>query len=112
MSNGCWSCSRRWTQWFANPAIAPCDPAPTSCWGRGRISFPRRWGPLDLLGALHDGRGYDELLPFTEVLRDGTLEIRVLDLNALIEVKAEAGRAKDKLLLPILLALRNRKAGR
>jgi len=33
--------------------------------------------------------------------------IRVLDLETLIGVKAAAGRARDKLVLPILLALRD-----
>jgi len=38
-------------------------------------------------------------------VRDEALEFRVLDLATLIEVKREAGRAKDRLVLPILLAL-------
>ena len=62
---------------------------------------------------LHDGRGYEELFPHTLILTDGTSEIRVLDLETLIDVKAAAGRARDKLVLPILLALRDRsKPGR
>lgn len=57
---------------------------------------------------LHDDRGYDELFPHTTVLRDGASEIRVLDLETLIAVKTTAGRARDKLVVPILLALRDR----
>jgi hypothetical protein len=38
---------------------------------------------------------------------DGPSVIRVLDLETLIAVKAAAGRARDKLVLPILLALRD-----
>ena len=33
--------------------------------------------------------------------------LRVLDLDTLIEVKAAANRPKDRLVLPILLALRD-----
>ena len=72
---------------------------------RGQLQLLTDLGPLDLLGRLHDGRGYEELLDCTESVRDETIEFRVLDLATLIEVKSEAGRAKDRLLLPILVAL-------
>ena len=39
---------------------------------------------------------------------DGPSAIRLLDLETLIGVKAAAERARDKLVLPILLALRDR----
>jgi hypothetical protein len=54
-----------------------------------------------------DGRGYEQLLPHTTVLTDGSSAIRVLDLETLIGVKAATGRARDKLVLPILRALRD-----
>jgi len=79
--------------------------------GRGQLNLSTRLGPLDPLCVLHDGRGYEELLPHTKVLSDRSTEIRVLDLETLIEVKAAAGRARDKLVLPILLALRDRPDG-
>jgi len=50
------------------------------------------------------GRGFDELLPHSEVMADGTLRIRVIDLPTLIEIKTADGRPKDKLVLPLLLA--------
>jgi hypothetical protein len=77
--------------------------------GRGQLLLSTTLGPLDLLCALHDQRGYDELLPRTEILTDGSRQIRVLNLDTLIEVKSGAGRAKDRLVLPVLLALRDRK---
>jgi hypothetical protein len=83
-------------------------PSPELLAGRGQLNLSTRLGPLDPLCVLHDGRGYDELLPHTTVLADGRSEIRVLDLETLIAVKAAAGRARDKLVLPILLALRDR----
>lgn len=38
-------------------------------------------------------------------MTDGTTRISVVDLETLIEIKTEAGRAKDRLVVPILLAL-------
>jgi len=73
--------------------------------GGGQVQLITTLGPLDLLGKLHDGRGYDELLPHTELLTDEHRRVRVLDLPTLIEVKTGAGRAKDRLVLPLLLAL-------
>lgn len=71
----------------------------------GQLQLLTDLGPMDLLGILHDGRDYDQLLGHSQTVGDETLTIRVLDLPTLIEVKAGAGRAKDRLLLPILLAL-------
>lgn len=75
--------------------------------GSGQLNLSTSLGPLDPLCVLHDGRGYEELLPHTTVLTDGPTAIRVLDLDTLIAVKAATGRARDKLVLPILLALRD-----
>ena len=62
--------------------------------GHGQLNLSTRLGPLDPLCVLHDGRGYEELLPHTTVLTDGPLAIRVLDLDTLIAVKAAAGRTR------------------
>jgi len=75
----------------------------------GQLLLTTALGPLDVLGVLHDGRGFDQLVARTTILRDERGALVVLDLEALIEVKLAAGRAKDKLLLPILLALKNRR---
>lgn len=62
-----------------------------------------RAGPLDLLGTIGKGRGYDELLEHTLSLEiaPGTA-VRVLDLPTLIQSKEEAGREKDRAVLAIL----------
>lgn len=75
--------------------------------GRGQLNLSTNLGPLDPLGTLHDGRGYDELLHTSVVMEDGTLRLRVVDLDTLIAIKAGTGRSKDKLLVPILIALRD-----
>jgi predicted nucleotidyltransferase len=65
--------------------------------GKGALLMSTNFGPLDMLGTVGDGRGYDELLPHTELFDIGGLAVRVLDLPTLIEIKAAAGRDKDKL---------------
>ena len=62
-----------------------------------------RWGPLDLLGVIGAGRGYDELLPDAVQLKlSRGLVVRVLDLPAVIKTKEETGGEKHKAVLAIL----------
>jgi len=68
-------------------------------------------GPLDVLCRLHDDRGYDELVSRSREIVDDELRLRVLDLDALIEIKAATGRVKDQLVVPLLMALRDRSPG-
>lgn len=54
-------------------------------------------GPLDLLGSIVGGRGFPDLLPRSSWLDLGSgLRVRLLDLEALIEIKEELGREKDR----------------
>ncbi len=76
---------------------------------KGALLMATRLGPLDLLGALNDGRGYEELLPHTELFEIAGWPVRVLDLPTLIEVKAAAGRDKDKLAVMHLTAILRRR---
>ena len=62
-------------------------------------------GPLDILGELHDGRDLPALKDSIVVLEDGDRRIGVIDLPTLIAIKSTTGRAKDRLMLPQLLAL-------
>lgn len=69
----------------------------------GRQLLMTRGGPLDLLGTIIGGRGYQELLPHTVVLDAGDgLRVRVVDLETLIRLKEETGRDKDRAMLPTL----------
>jgi len=61
-----------------------------------------KFGPLDLLGAIGIGHSYDDLMKHTVVLEVGGLQVQVLDLETLIEVKKETISDKDKALIPIL----------
>lgn len=75
--------------------------------GNGQLNLSTTLGPIDPLCRLHDGRDFDELAAHTTLFNDGAMTLRVLDLDTLIEVKAATGRAKDRLLVPVLLALRD-----
>ena len=62
-----------------------------------------RLGPLDLLGAIGNGRTYPDLLTHTTELKVGpSLSVRVLDLETQIAIKEEVGGEKDRAALPIL----------
>jgi hypothetical protein len=81
------------------------EPTREALAGTGQLNLITDLGPLDPLCVLHDGRGFDELVHNTVLMRDGEITIRVLDLPTLIEVKAKAGRAKDRAVLAQLGAL-------
>ena len=60
-------------------------------------------GPLDLLGTIGKGHGYDDLASETIELDVGEgLKVCVLDLPALIRIKAETAQEKDKAQLTVL----------
>lgn len=71
--------------------------------GPGHHLLMTRAGPLDLLGALTQGRSYGDLLAQTiEVPIGPGLTVKVLDLSMLVRLKEELGREKDTAVLPIL----------
>jgi len=61
-----------------------------------------KFGPLDLLGTIGSGHGYEALFEHTVELEAGGLLLRILTLERLIEIKEETGSDKDKAVLPIL----------
>jgi hypothetical protein len=77
----------------------------------GQAQLLTRLGPLDLPCRLHDGRDYQALRPRSTELIDGGLRVRVVDLETRIEIKSSTGRARDRLMLPVLLALRRERSG-
>ena len=72
--------------------------------GRGQINLSTSLGPIDPLCELEEGQGYEELLPHSELVIGEGPTLRVIDLPTLIAVKAKVGRAKDRVMLPILVA--------
>jgi hypothetical protein len=83
-------------------------PARSHLEGGGQLLLSTLLGPLDLLMRLHDGRGYDEIVHYSQVFTDDHIDIEVVRLPELIEIKRQAGRDKDKAVLPILVALLKR----
>jgi hypothetical protein len=79
--------------------------------GTGQVLLTTRLGPLDVLCRLHDGRGYTELLPGAVVMRNETHQIRLVSLADLIAIKSSTGRARDQMVVPVLLALLRRQDG-
>lgn len=70
--------------------------------GEGHHLLLTRCGPLDVLGRIGVGRGYQDLIGDSVMRPIGDLSVCVLGLEALIRSKVEAGRDKDRAVLPIL----------
>lgn len=51
------------------------------------------------------------MLPTAETVDFDGRPLRIIDLQTLIEIKSGTGRAKDRLVLPVLLALARQRAG-
>lgn len=78
-------------------------PRPSHLASRGHSNLVTRFGPLDLLGEIGDGLGYQELLPHSIEMDVGEgIRVRVLDLETLIAIKEKLGGEKDLAVLPIL----------
>ena len=60
-------------------------------------------GPLDVLGSVAGDRTYFDLVARSEAFAlEAKLSVRVLALDALIELKEATDREKDRLVLPVL----------
>jgi hypothetical protein len=70
--------------------------------GEGHHLLLTRCGPLDVLGRIGAGRGYQDLIGDSVVRPLDGLTVRVLGLEALIRSKIEAGRDKDRAVLATL----------
>lgn len=55
-----------------------------------------KFGPLDLLRSVGDGLGYDDLVERSDEQTIEDFQVRVLDVETLIETKEFAGRPKDR----------------
>lgn len=64
--------------------------------------FVTRLGRFDALTAIAPEQTWSELLPRSHSIEIGSLAVRVLDLEAVIESKEAVGRDKDRAALPLL----------
>jgi hypothetical protein len=61
------------------------------------------FGPLDMLGSIENGQGYQDLIVHSEEISfDPRTTFRILDLPTLIAIKQSLGRDQDLRILPIL----------
>jgi len=71
--------------------------------GQGHVNLVTRLGSLDVLCTIGHGLSYEQLLPYSESMNlENGLEIRVLGLEKLIELKEQLGGEKDRAMLPLL----------
>jgi hypothetical protein len=78
-------------------------PAASHLLSAGHQLLMTRYGPVDLLGAIGQSQGYEELLEHAIEMEAGAgLPVRVLKLDKLIEVKSATAGEKDLAALPIL----------
>jgi hypothetical protein len=88
---------------YRDPAGRVIKPDKVHLSSPGHHLFMTKAGPLDLLGKLSPGKGYDELIQNAVTLRiSESLEVHLLDLETLIKTKEEAGREKDLAVMAIL----------
>src|ERR1700722_19653212 len=78
-------------------------PAKSALLSTGHQNLLTKNGPLDLLGAIGNDLGYEELLPrSSEMLIAEGVRVRILNLETLIEVKEQLNGEKDRAMLPLL----------
>lgn len=70
--------------------------------GTGHSLFTTRFGPLDILGAIEEGKTYEDLLQHTVEIKFRGHTIRVLDLRMLVELKRASQEPRDKQRLSVL----------
>ena len=78
-------------------------PKPSHLSSPGHHNLITNCGPLDVLGTVGRGLGYEELLPHAIEMEIGNGQrVRVLDLATIIALKEELAGEKDLAVLPIL----------
>jgi hypothetical protein len=80
-------------------------PSKAELCGNGHLNLQTSLGPLDLLCEIDAGLHYEDLIPHTVKMGDECVSFYVLGLAKLIEIKKATGRAKDRLSLPLLIAV-------
>ena len=70
--------------------------------GMGHALFTTRFGPLDVLAVIEEGKAYGDLLEHTVEIEFRNHTIRVLDLKMLIRLKRTSSDIRDMQRLPVL----------
>lgn len=77
-------------------------PTPSALSGGGHSLLMTDLGPLDVLGAIEEGRAFDDLVPHAIEITVGDQRIRVLGLSMLAELKRRSTHPKDRYTLAVL----------
>ena len=70
--------------------------------GKGHLLLATRYGPLDVLAFIEEGKTYGDLLGHTVEINFRGHFLRVLDLKMLIQLKRTSKDPKDRQRLPVL----------
>lgn len=92
------------------PGSPPIAPRQELLLGEGHHILTTVHGRLDVLGRIESGRGYEELLPRTLESRIGNAPVRLLSLEAILEIKRSSARPKDRAIVPLLEATLRRRS--
>ncbi|HEY7673537.1 MAG TPA: hypothetical protein VIC71_15115 [Gammaproteobacteria bacterium] len=87
----------------------PIRPTKEDVMAGGHLLLMTNAGPLDVLGFIGQNRRYDDVAEKTSSVRIGSLPIRVLNLETLIEEKKALGRDKDLAVVRLLEAVLRRR---
>jgi hypothetical protein len=88
---------------YRTPGAETQSPSRSHLLSAGHQLLMTRSGPLDLLGTIGAEQGYQELVSKTSVVHvSREIEVRVLNLSTLIELKERLARDKDRAMLAIL----------
>jgi hypothetical protein len=77
-------------------------PNATHLGGPGHLLMETRFGDFDCLGAIDNGRVYEELLEPSVTVEFEGRRLRLLTLREILEIKTRAGRPKDLAAIPYL----------
>jgi len=78
------------------------EPKEVDIAGMGHARFTTRFGPLDVLAVIEEGRAYADLLQHTVEIEFRGHTVRVLDLRMLIQLKRTSTDPRDMQRLPVL----------
>ncbi|MBC2694373.1 MAG: nucleotidyltransferase family protein [Desulfobacteraceae bacterium] len=70
--------------------------------GKGHVLLTTRFGPLDVLAVIENGRGFEELLTDTVEIEFQGFKVYVLRLETMVVLKRESKNPKDRYRLQIL----------
>jgi len=78
------------------------QPNATHLIGPGHVLMETRFGDFDCLGAIDEGRSYEDLLDSSVAIDFEGRPLQILSLRELMAIKTRAGRPKDLAAIPYI----------